>query len=104
EEAFLAAFNGTTDNDSFNRLVLLSGLLSQEAAVMRAYARYLRQTGFVYSQALIADTLTKYPQISRTVFQLFHDRFDPSLTEKSRMKRLSLQHQEIETALGNVPS
>ncbi len=104
EEAFLAAFNGTTDNDSFNRLVLLSGLLSQEAAVMRAYARYLRQTGFVYSQALIADTLAKYPQISRTVFQLFHDRFDPSLTEKSRMKRLSLQHQEIETALGNVPS
>lgn len=104
EEAFLAAFTGLADNDSFNRLVLLSGLTMREATVLRAYARYLRQAGIVYSQPLIADTLARYPTISRTVFQLFHDSFDLSLSDKARTKKLASRHAELEEALSQVPS
>jgi len=104
EEAFIAAFSGLADNDSFNRLVLLSGLTTRETAVLRAYARYLRQAGIVYSQPLIADTLARYPAISRLVFQLFDDSFALSVAEKTRTKNLSKRHAELEEALSGVPS
>ncbi|MCJ9669153.1 MULTISPECIES: NAD-glutamate dehydrogenase [unclassified Neorhizobium] len=104
EEAFLSAFEGLIDNDGFNRLVLLAGLSAREVTVLRAYSRYLRQTGIVYSQAYIGDTLVKYPAISAAIFRLFRDGFDPKITEKARVKKLTDHHAEIEEALGNVPN
>lgn len=104
EEAFLAAFEGTVDNDGFNRLVLLAGLSAREVTVLRAYARYLRQAGIVYSQNYIADTLTKYPEISAAIFRLFRDGFDPKLGDKARVKKLADHHAAIETALAGVPN
>ncbi len=103
EEAFLAAFDGLIDNDAFNRLVLLAGLAAREVTVLRAYARYLRQTGILYSQAYIADTLAKYPEISASIFRLFQEGFDPALGDKIRTKKLTERHAAIEAALGNVP-
>ncbi|MCO5734570.1 NAD-glutamate dehydrogenase [Rhizobium sp. SSA_523] len=104
EQAFLMAFNGTIDNDSFNRLVLLTGLSAREVTVLRAYARYLRQTGIVYSQAHIADTLARYPDISRLIFALFRDGFDPGMTDSQREGVLSGHHAAIEEALTAVPN
>ncbi|MBP2563035.1 glutamate dehydrogenase [Neorhizobium galegae] len=104
EEAFLSAFEGLIDNDAFNRLVLLAGVSAREVTVLRAYSRYLRQTGIVYSQAYIADTLVKYPAISAAIFRLFRDGFDPKIAEKARVKKLTDHHAEIEEALGNVPN
>jgi glutamate dehydrogenase len=104
EEAFLSAFEGVIDNDGLNRLVLLAGLSAREVTVLRAYSRYLRQTGIVYSQNYIADTLNKYSAISAAIFRLFRDGFDPKLGEKARLKKLTETHAEIEAALGNVPN
>lgn len=104
EEAFLLAFEGLVDNDGFNRLVLLAGLSARETTVLRAYARYLRQTGIVYSQAYIADTLVKYPEASATIFKLFQISFDPDLAEKARTKKLVQLHGAIEIGLSAVPS
>lgn len=104
EEAFLSAFNGLIDNDAFNRLVLLAGLSAREVTVLRAYARYLRQTGIVYSHAYIGDVLNRYPAISAAIFRLFRDGFDPAISEKTRVKKLTEIHAEIEEALGNVPN
>lgn len=104
EEAFLAAFAGSVDNDSFNRLVLLTGLSVREVTVLRAYARYLRQTGIVYSQAHIADTLARYPEISRRIFTLFRDGFDPKLSDKQRERKLTEHHLALEEALTAVPN
>ncbi len=55
EEAFVSAFSGTIDNDSFNRLILSAGCRRARPIVLRAYARYLRQAGIAYSQDYIAD-------------------------------------------------
>ncbi|NGO65224.1 NAD-glutamate dehydrogenase [Rhizobium daejeonense] len=104
EEAFLAAFSGRVDNDTFNRLVLAAGLTAREVTVLRAYAAYLRQAGFVYSQGHIAETLNRHPAIAKLIFDLFHVSFDPKLAEKARTRKLSDIHGEIETALLAVPS
>ncbi len=104
EEAFLAAFSAKVDNDSFNRLVLLTGLSAREVTVIRAYARYLRQVGIVYSQEHIADTLTRYPDITRRIFALFQDGFNPALAERQREKKLTEHHGAIEEALSAVPN
>src|SRR5688572_5484710 len=44
-EAFLAAGNAGIENDGFNRLLLCAGLSAREIVVLRAYCRYLLQTG-----------------------------------------------------------
>ncbi|MGF0539789.1 NAD-glutamate dehydrogenase [Agrobacterium sp. ES01] len=104
EEAFLAAYNGVVDNDTFNRLVLSAGLTAREVTVLRAYAAYLRQSGIVYSQSYIADTLNKYPAIATSIFALFHDSFDPELDEKNRARKGTDHHKMIEQNLADVPS
>jgi glutamate dehydrogenase len=104
EEAFVAAFNGTIDNDRFNRLILSAGLSAREANVLRAYARYLRQAGIAYSQDYIAETLDEYPEIAANLFRLFHDEHDVKLAGKARTKKLEGLHATIEAALSDVPS
>jgi glutamate dehydrogenase len=104
EEAFLAAWSGTTEDDNFNRLVLLAGLTARELTVLRAYARYLRQAGITYSQGYIADTLNKYPAIAADIFRLFATRMDPKVDAKSRTKKCNALLAAIEEALSAVPS
>ncbi len=77
EQAFLAAWTGMVEDDTFNRLIQSSGLGIFEINVLRTYARYLRQTGITYSQGYIADTLAKYPLTAGALFRLFHTRLDP---------------------------
>jgi glutamate dehydrogenase len=104
EEAYLAAWNGLIEDDSFNRLILLAGLTAREVTVLRAYARYLRQTGITYSQGYIAETLNKYPAIAADIFKLFFTRMDPALDDKPRTKRMAQLLAAIEQALNAVPS
>lgn len=104
EEAFLAAWNGTTEDDTFNRLILLAGLTAREVTVLRAYARYLRQAGITYSQGYIADTLNKYPAIAADIFRLFATRMDPKTEVKARTKKSNASLSAIEEALSAVPS
>ncbi|MBB4186706.1 glutamate dehydrogenase [Sinorhizobium terangae] len=104
EEAFLASWNGTTEDDTFNRLILLAGLTAREVTVLRAYARYLRQAGITYSQGYIADTLNKYPAIAADIFRLFATRMDPKTEVKARTKKSNALLSAIEDALSAVPS
>ncbi len=104
EEAFLAAFGDTIDNDAFNRLIVSADLSARETNVLRAYSRYLRQAGIAYSQDYIAATLDKYPRIAASLFRLFRDTLDPKLSDKNRTKKLSELHAAIETELADVPS
>ena len=43
QDAFVQVVDGQAENDSFNRLVLTAGLPWRDVAVLRAYARYLKQ-------------------------------------------------------------
>ena len=104
EEAFLSAWHGTTDNDTFNRLTMTAGLDVREISTLRTYARYLRQTAIAYSQDYIADTLNKYPAIAASLFRLFEARLDPGLSARQRERKPAEINGAIEEALANVPS
>lgn len=104
EEAFLAAFTGAVDNDTFNRLILAAGINAREASVLRAYAAYLRQAGTVYSLSYMSETLTKHPTIASDLAALFRNRFDPSLAEKPRKSRQAELLQSLENRLSDVKS
>ena len=56
-EAFAAIWNKTLEDDGFNRLVLGAGLSGRQVSVLRAYAKYMRQTGVSFSQSYIEETL-----------------------------------------------
>ena len=50
ENAFSATWRGEAEVDGFNTLVIKAGLTWREVVVLRAYAKYLRQAGTVFSQ------------------------------------------------------
>ncbi len=77
ENAFRAAWTGEAESDRFNELVIAAGLTWRQVVVLRALAKYLRQCGFVFSQAFIASTLGAYPAIAANLVRLFEARFDP---------------------------
>ncbi len=62
-----------------NKLVLRAGLAWREIAVLRAYAKYLRQAGLPFSQDYMERALVAYPAIARGTVGLFMARFDPAL-------------------------
>ncbi len=77
-DAFRKIWKGETASDDFNRLVLAAGLDWQQIKVLRAYARYMRQAGFTFSQEYIESTLSAYPAIACALVDIFETRFDPS--------------------------
>ncbi|MFF5293560.1 NAD-glutamate dehydrogenase [Paractinoplanes globisporus] len=89
ENAFAAAWRGEAEVDGFNELVLRAGLTWRQVVVLRAYAKYQRQAGSVFSQRYIESTFIAYPAIARLLVTLFETRFSPGLQaggdERSRM-------------------
>ncbi|MBF8223811.1 NAD-glutamate dehydrogenase [Halomonas sp. 328] len=81
-EAFKRIWAGQAENDAFNRLVIGANLSWREVAMLRAYARYLKQIRFGLSQFYIANTLASYPEITRELVTLFELRFDPEQQER----------------------
>ncbi|ERS89046.1 NAD-glutamate dehydrogenase [Halomonas sp. PBN3] len=77
-EAFQRIWAGEADNDAFNRLIIGANLDWREVAMLRAYARYLKQIRFGVSQDYMANTLASYPEITRELVTLFELRFDPA--------------------------
>ena len=74
-------WHGDNDNDDFNRLVLLAGLDWRSVSVLRAYARYMKQAAFTFSQAYIEQALASHATIAADLVALFKARFDPALAD-----------------------
>jgi len=78
EHAFEAVWNGQTESDGFNRLVLELGIEWREAALIRALCRYRLQSGLDPSQAIQEEALRDYPDVARNLLELFAVKFDPA--------------------------
>ena len=78
EEAFLKTWNGELEDDGFNRLVVSAGLEWREVALIRAFCKYLRQTGIAFSDSLMIATLDANAKVAALLVALFHARFDPA--------------------------
>lgn len=76
-EAVTAIWQGRVEVDRFNELVLRAGLTWQQVMLLRAYAKYLRQAGFPYSQSHIESVLGENTSTARALVALFEAMFDP---------------------------
>jgi len=77
-DAVTAIWHGKAEIDRFNELVLRAGLTWQQVAVVRAYAKYLRQAGFPYSQSHIETVLNDNGATTRSLVALFEALFRPA--------------------------
>ncbi|MDY6997772.1 MAG: NAD-glutamate dehydrogenase [Actinomycetota bacterium] len=77
-DAVTAIWRGRAEIDRFNELVLRAELNWQQVAVLRAYAKYLKQAGFPYSQLRIAEVLNDNAATARSLIVLFEALFCPS--------------------------
>ncbi len=85
---FIAVWCGDVENDGFNRLLLGAGLAVGEIVVLRAYCRYLLQTGIPFSQAYMERVLASNPGIARNLFRLFAAQLEPKPDARPRPERL----------------
>ncbi|MFC0006037.1 NAD-glutamate dehydrogenase [Micromonospora siamensis] len=99
ENAFAAAWRGEAEVDGFNELVLRGGLTWRQVVVLRAYAKYLRQAGTVFSQDYMESTFIAYPQIARLLVELFEARFAPGAAPLDERRQ---RGGELVTAIGEA--
>jgi glutamate dehydrogenase len=79
ESLFLKVWEGNAENDSFNRLVISAYMNWRQIAMLRSYARYMRQIRVSNSQRFIANTVVSNTHISSILIELFESRFNPEL-------------------------
>ncbi len=77
ERAVAAVLNGQAEDDPFNRLVIGTGLAAREADWLRAFYRYLRQTGMGFTIYTVVDALHRAPAVTRALVALFRALHDP---------------------------
>ncbi|MBX3666809.1 MAG: NAD-glutamate dehydrogenase [Rhodocyclaceae bacterium] len=104
QDAFANVWRGSVEDDDFNRLVLAAGLSWREVVVLRAYAKYLKQTAFTFSQTYMKQTLATHAGLARKLVELFHARFDPDaeIGMEDRAERAASIVGQISTALDRV--
>lgn len=100
QEAFTHIYFNRSENDGFNKLVLGASLSIREIIILRAYAKYLRQTGFRFSQAYIENALINQAEISKYLVELFLCMHHPANKENT----CELSEAKIIKALESVKS
>ncbi|MGH8386315.1 MAG: NAD-glutamate dehydrogenase [Pseudomonas sp.] len=101
QDAFVHIVRGDAENDAFNRLVLTAGLPWRDVALLRAYARYLKQIRLGFDLGYIASTLNNHTDIARELTRLFKTRFYLARKLSSDDLELRLEH-AILSALDDV--
>jgi glutamate dehydrogenase len=105
-DAFSAAWRQRTESDGFDKLVLAAGLSWRQVVILRAYAKYLRQTGSAFSQNYVERTLLGNVGLVRLLVRLFESRFDPDRggEPEARDEVAAALVEEITGALDDVES
>jgi glutamate dehydrogenase len=102
-DAFNACWDGRAATDTFNTLVVTSGMEWREAMILRAYARYMRQIGSTFGQGYIEQVVLDHAEISRLLVGLFDVRFNPEYPHDREVAQERMS-QRIEQALELVSS
>lgn len=100
-EAFSQIWRGDAEVDNFNELIFRCGLSWREAAMLRAYTRYLRQCGTSYSTTHVASVLGANPEVTKGLVELFRTSFDPRTSDDDRRAEVL---ERLSTAVGAIIS
>ena len=79
EQAIADVLGGKAENDAFNQLVLYAGLEPRPVVWLRAWFRYMRQTGVAFSLATVVDALRLAPKATAALVDYFAARHDPKV-------------------------
>jgi glutamate dehydrogenase len=104
QEAFGAIWRGDAESDRFNSLVLRGGLSWRQAALLRAYSRYLRQAGVPFDQGDVEAAVLDHTEVAIALVRLFETRFDLAKADEVRERALESQVAEITTMIDEVTS
>ena len=79
ERAIASVLCGDAENDDFNKLLLAAGIRPRAVVWLRAWFRYLRQTGVTYGLATVVDALGRAPAATSALIDIFTALHDPQL-------------------------
>ncbi len=103
QRAIEPIWQGRVENDLFNQLIVRAGMDWREVALLRAYARYMKQLRFGISQHFIADTLARHLNIAQLLVSYFRARFEPEIPASERRQAvLERLERELIEALDQV--
>ena len=104
--AFAASYDGDSESDGFNALVMGAELEWRQVAVLRTIGRYLRQGGSTYSQTYLAQALAANVDLAKSLVTLFETKFDPArrLDPAQRNDLIAELSGKIKIALNDVAS
>jgi glutamate dehydrogenase len=102
ERAMASVLRGDAEDDEFNQLVLYAGLEMQAVVWLRAWFRYLRQTGSSFGLITVVDALRRAPHATRALIGLFVAAHDPAA--KQRGQEVERYREQLEDSLAKVRS
>ena len=101
EAAIAAVLEGRAENDAFNQLLVSVGLEPRAVVLLRAWFRYLRQTGLSYSLVTVVEALRRAPEVTRGLIALFDALHDPG-AGAGRDEAAKAAERRISTGLAGV--
>ncbi|GAA1547380.1 NAD-glutamate dehydrogenase [Nocardioides humi] len=101
--AMRAMWDGQTETDGFNRLVLRAQLTWRQAMLLRAYAKYMKQGNSPFAVDSIEQALVDNVDLAQLLVALFEVRFDPA-GEEGRTAREEALVEKVRAALDDVVS
>jgi glutamate dehydrogenase len=100
EHVVADVLEGRSEADVFNQLIVTVGLKPRDVVLLRAWFRYLRQTGLSYSMSTVVEALRDAPEVSRCLIGLFNAMHEPGVS--AREEGIAAANRHIEEHLTHV--
>lgn len=107
EQLFEKVWSGEAESDPFNRLVLAAYLNWRQIAMLRSYARYMRQIRVSNSQHFISNTLVNHVSLTQKILGLFEARFsldkhNSDVKRKAAQEKIEIDFNEGLDSVSNL--
>ncbi|HEY9092437.1 NAD-glutamate dehydrogenase [Parasphingorhabdus sp.] len=103
QDAITDVLEGSAENDSFNQLITTTGISARSTVWIRAWFRYLRQTGMSYGMNTVVEVLAEAGNVTRAMVRLFTTLHDPDF-DGDREKLTAEATKAIDSGLIKVVS
>ncbi|ASK88829.1 NAD-glutamate dehydrogenase [Sphingorhabdus sp. SMR4y] len=101
EAAITNVLDGESENDAFNQLITTAGIDARSTVWMRAWFRYLRQTGLSYGLITVVEALAEAADVTAAMIRIFRALHDPDF-DGDRVKAMQLATRDMDAALISV--
>lgn len=103
QDAITDVLERAAENDSFNQLITATDISARSTVWIRAWFRYLRQTGLSYGIATVVEALAEASNVTEAMVQLFTTLHDPDF-DGDREKAAAEALKAMESGLVKVHS